>query len=62
MGNPKNADYRIERYNGKFRIEVLDKPVGHWYVVRSSINTLQDAANYCETEFEPYDATNTKTP
>jgi len=50
--NAKEANYRIVRYDGKYRVEVLDKPVGHWYIVASNIMSLDMAVEYCEEHFE----------
>lgn len=47
-----DANYRIERYNGRYRVEVLDKPVGHWYVVASGLKDFNTAVSYCEKNFE----------
>lgn len=47
MSNPKEANYRIVRYNGEYMIEVLDKAVGHWYVVASHIKELWQAVELC---------------
>lgn len=50
MSNPKEADFRIVRYNGQYRVEVLDKPIGHWYIVASKM-TWEQATRYCEKHF-----------
>lgn len=48
MSNIKEANYRIVRYNGEYMIEVLDKPIGHWYVVAAHVKTLKDAVRLAE--------------
>ena len=42
------TNYRIVRYDGKYRVEVLDKPIGHWYIVASNIVSLKEAVKFCE--------------
>ena len=41
MSNPKEANFRIVRYNGEYRVEVLDKPIGWWYIVASKMTWEQ---------------------
>ena len=41
------ASFRLERYQGKYRVEVLDTTNGHWYVVASGFKTFTQAAAYC---------------
>lgn len=50
MSNPKEANFRLERFNGAYRVEVMDKPVGHWYIVASKM-TWKRATRYCEEHF-----------
>ncbi len=57
MSNPLEANYRFIRYNGKYLVEVLDKPVGHWYVVASNITSFEKAVEYCFDHFEPKTST-----
>lgn len=57
MSNPLEANYRFIRYNGKYLVEVLDKPVGHWYVVASNITSFKKAVEYCLDHFEPKNST-----
>lgn len=54
MGNIKEANYRITRYNGEYRIEVEDKPIGHWYIVKSKIKELWQAVEECN-KYEQFD-------
>lgn len=53
MSNPLEANYRFMRYNGKYLVEVLDKPVGHWYIVANNIPSFEMAVKYCLDHFEP---------
>lgn len=41
------ASFRLERYQGKYRVEVLDTTNGHWYVVASGFKTFAQAVAYC---------------
>ena len=50
MANPKEAAFRIMRYEGTCRVEVLDKPINWWYIVASKM-TWEQATEYCEKHF-----------
>lgn len=56
MGSPDKADFRIVRYNGEYRVECLDKPVGHWYIVISRLGSglsgFIKAVRYCMQNFK----------
>ena len=41
------ASFRLERYQGKYRVEVLDTTNGHWYVVASGFKTFFSSIAYC---------------
>lgn len=48
MGNPREANYRLARYNGEYMIEVLDKQIGHWYVTACHIGSFEESVKHCE--------------
>lgn len=50
MSNPKEANFRIVRYEGQYRVEVLDKPIGWWYIVASKM-TWEQAVKWCYERF-----------